>query len=346
MTRDMLWNGINPLIIAEVGINHNGDLNIALEMIEVAKNAGADVVKFQTFKASEMVAGDSTYTYETGGQIVTETQLKMFSRYEFRDDAWKILKSKCDEVGVIFMSTPQNISDLDLLESLGITAIKVGSDDLVNTPMLENFASRGLPLIFSIGMGFAEEVERALNSLGWPQKPDLAALVCTSQYPTPVNYANLKRIQTLKSKYPGLTVGFSDHTIGNHAAIVARTLGAQIFEKHFTLDNEMIGPDHSFSPNPEDLKSWVEAIRSTDVILGTGELEPDEFEIDMRNLAHRSIHSAVAISKGQIITEDMIAMLRPNTGLAPHRVGEILGHRSNKDIMVGEPIQLSYVDLS
>ena len=139
-------------------------------------------------------------------------------------------------------------------------------------------------------------------------------------------------------------MGFSDHTIGNHAAIVARTLGAQIFEKHFTLDNEMIGPDHAFSPNPEDLKSWVEAIRSTDVILGTGELEPDEFEIDMRNLAHRSIHSAVAISKGQIITEDMIAMLRQNTGLAPHRVGEILGHRSNKDIMVGEPIQLFYVD--
>jgi len=341
MTPGPIWNSVDPLIIAEVGVNHNGDLHIALEMIDVAHDAGADVVKFQTFKASEIVSGDSTYTYKSNGRTITETQHNMFSRYEFEDNVWQILKAKCDEVGIIFMSTPQNISDLEILISVGIPAIKVGSDDLINTPLLVNFASRDLPVIFSTGMGHMEEFTRALESLGWPQKTDLAALVCTSQYPTPNKYANVKRIKTLMNLYPSLTIGYSDHTTGNHSAIVARSLGAKIFEKHFTLDTKMEGPDHSFSPDPVELKEWIDSIRSTDVVLGTGDIGPDEFELDMRDLAHRSIHASTSIAKGEIISESMIVMRRPNTGLAPHRLSELLGRQAIRDITMGDPIQLT-----
>jgi len=344
MTGSIIWELIEPLIIAEVGINHNGNLETAIEMIHVAKNVGADVVKFQTFKAKEIVSGESTYTYESNGKQVTETQLEMFSRYELDEKLWPVLKSECEKAGIIFMSTPQNSSDLDVLISIGLPAIKVGSDDLVNIPMLEDYASRGLPIIISTGMSYLEEIDRALRAIGWPKNSDVSALVCTSQYPTANEFANVARVETLRNAFPGLIVGFSDHTEGNQAAVIARTLGARIFEKHFTLNKSMEGPDHSFSPDPDELRDWVTAIRSTDEILGSGVIAPDCNELVMRNIAHRSAHAGVCISAGEVITKNMVVMLRPNIGLAPHRLQELIGKKAVHDIQAGQPLHLNLVN--
>ena len=225
-----------PYCIAEVGINHNGDLNRALEMIKVAKKSGADVVKFQTFKATEMCGNpNQQFTYKSQGKTITEPMVKMFERNELSRDDWFSIKKECDNNSIEFMSTPQNFTDLELLLEVGISAIKVGSDDFTNLPLLESYAKTGLPLIVSSGMADLSEVFRSLNLLGAFDGKQIALLQCTSQYPTQPTDVNLKRIRTLKSSFPMLEVGFSDHTQGVLASSLSVAFGATIFEKHFTF---------------------------------------------------------------------------------------------------------------
>jgi len=254
-----------PYCIAEVGINHNGDISIAKRMIESAKAAGADAVKFQTFKAEEFCGNpDQTFTYFSQGQRVTESMLTMFKRYELQPEHWQAIKVHCEMVGITFFSTPQNRSDLDLLLEIGVPAVKVGSDDFTNLPLLRSYIESQLPLILSCGMSDLAEVHQALEMAGWFDGYSVALLLCTSQYPTPAEDVNINKLTTLHQAFPGLLLGFSDHTQGPLAAALAVARGARIFEKHFTLDQNMVGPDHWFSEEPAGLTKWISHIREAD----------------------------------------------------------------------------------
>ena len=245
----------SPYCIAEVGLNHNGSISRAKEMIVAAKSAGANAVKFQTFKAAELCSDRSQmYTYNSCGETVTESMHDMFKRYELPEYAWSELRTFADDNHIDFFSTPQNISDLKLLLPLSPPFIKIGSDDFTNLPLLRSYRATNIPLILSCGMSDISEVHNALDATGWYEGADVSVLVCTSLYPTPSDSVNIRRVTTLLSAFPGLQVGFSDHTIGSNAAVMAVSLGACIFEKHFTLSNDLPGPDHSFSENPESLK--------------------------------------------------------------------------------------------
>lgn len=269
--------GKQPIIAAEVGLNHNGSIDRAIEMIGIAKTAGCDIVKFQTFKASEFCDPKATYTYLSQGLKVTELMSEMFKRCELPDKAWPILKAECDRQGILFLSTPQNPSDLDKIIDL-LPAIKIGSDDAVNYQLLDYYASKGLPLILSTGMTFGEEIYI-------PELTECVLLVCTSLYPCPHRYANLKRIITLRdynAHDPFIKVGFSDHTMGNTAAITAVGAGAVFFEGHMTLDPNLPGPDHHWSRNPGELLSWVSSIREAWELMGSGLME-----LSARELANK-----------------------------------------------------------
>ena len=339
--RRYIGNQCRPYIIAEAGINHNGEIEKAFAMIDLAKSVGADAVKFQTFKAEEFVGdGKLTYTYKSQDKLVTESMLTMFQRYEFGREDWYKIKKKCDDVDICFLSTPQNRSDLDLLLALGIPAVKVGSDDLTNLPLLKSYALTKLPLLISCGMSNMAEIYQALDSIGTLQGYPTILFVCTSQYPTPPKDSNLLRIKTLLNIFPKLYLGFSDHTTGSLAATVAVGLGAIAFEKHFTLDNDLPGPDHWFSANPIQLKNWVDSIRAANIMLGHGIVEPTKREMINKKEFQRVIVAAKDIKKGDIFTGESFVMLRisEGKGFPPMFVDYLLGKTSIRDIKKGEPI--------
>ena len=335
----------SPYCIAEVGINHNGDLALAKRMIEAAKAAGADAVKFQTFKAEEFCGDpDQTFTYYSQGRSVTEPMLEMFKRYEFPLEAWQEIKKHCEGVGITFFSSPQNRSDLNLLLELSVPAIKVGSDDFTNLPLLRSYAETKLPIILSCGMSDLAEVHQALETVGWFEGYPIALLLCTSQYPTPQEDVNIAKLTTLQQAFPGLLVGFSDHTQGSLAAALAVARGANIFEKHFTLDHNLTGPDHWFSEEPEELAKWIGTIQSAFVSLGSAFIRPTNAEKEMRTIARRSVLALRDINKGDVFDENNIGLRRPGGGLPPVMFGQILGLKATRSIPLGE--QLALGDMS
>jgi len=330
-----------PFIIAEAGINHNGEADKALEMVRVAKQAGADAVKFQTFKAHEFVGDENqTYTYRSQGKEVTESMLAMFRRCELPRDTWFAIKAECDRQGIIFISTPQNRSDLDLLLEVGIPAVKVGSDDFTNLPLLKNYATTGLPLILSCGMADLGEVCRSLETVGAMDGYPVVLLLCTSEYPTPPANVNLRKLRTLQAAFPMVPMGFSDHTIGSLASSLAVALSACMFEKHFTLDKGLPGPDHWFSEVPTDLAFWAESIRIAQMMLGQAVVRPTEAEREMRKIARRSVVALRNVARGEIFTSSNIALRRPGTGLPPEMFELVLGKTATRDILAGEPVNM------
>ena len=323
----------SPFIIAEAGINHNGDLNIAKKMILAAKEAGVDAVKFQTFYAKDFIQDRSvTYTYKSQGKEITEPIIDMFERSEFTREEWIEIKQFCDEQNILFLSTPGNVSDLELLMSIGVKAIKVGSDDFVNIPLIRRYSMEDVPLILSCGMATEEEIDLTIKEAEVNSKNKLCLLLCTSQYPTPAEDVNILRLVSLKNKYPELVVGFSDHTEGSTAAVMAVSCGACVFEKHFTLDRNLPGPDHWFSETPDSLKIWVNSIKEANEMLGKPELKPTEAEVKIRDEYHRSITTASEIKKGDIFTEDNLCMRRPGNGLPGYMWDDVIGKRATKDI--------------
>jgi N,N'-diacetyllegionaminate synthase len=333
-----------PYCIAEVGINHNGDLALAQRMIEAAKAAGADAVKFQTFKAQEF-CGDpqQTFTYTSQGQPVTEPMLEMFQRCEFRTEAWRSIKAHCNAVGITFFSTPQNRGDLDLLLEIGVPAVKVGSDDFNNLPLLRDYAKSKLPMILSCGMSDLGEVHQALDAAGWFDGCPTALLLCTSQYPTPPEDVNILRLTTLQEAFPGLLVGFSDHTQGPQAAALAVALGARIFEKHFTLAHDLPGPDHWFSEDPEGLATWIAGIRNANTLLGSPFVRPTQAEKEMRLIARRSVVALRDISIGETLDKTNIGLRRPGDGLPPYLIASVMGLMATRAIKRGE--RLTFGDM-
>ena len=325
--------GYPPFIIAEAGINHNGKVETAFEMIKVAKNAGADAIKFQTFKTEEFV-GDPylTYTYRSQGKEITESMFEMFKRYEFNRDKWFLIKKKCDEEGIMFLSTPQNRSDLDVLLEVGVPAIKVGSDDFTNLPLLRSYVETGLPLIVSCGMSDLSEVHNALEVIGFFQEYPTILMLCTSEYPTPPESVNLLKLRTLSHAFPGIVLGFSDHTLGPLASALAVSLGACVFEKHLTLNRDLPGPDHWFSEEPEGLKEWANSIRRAFIMLGKAEVRPTKAEMEMRLLARRSIIALKDLKKGETLTLENTGLRRPGNGLPPGMLDKVIGMKATHDI--------------
>lgn len=275
-----IGEGHAPFIVAEAGINHNGSIDLALQMVTAAKEAGCDAIKFATLKAAEFCNPAHMISYRYDGELVTESELDMFRRSELPDDAWRTIKAECDRHEIIFFSTPQNESDLDLLMSVGVPCIKVGSDDLTNLALLRAYASRGLPMILSTGMADAFDIHAAFQAIN-ERRDEPAPLVicaCTSEYPCPPQDANLLRVKRMRGIFKHTPIGFSDHTTGSEAAVVAAALGACYFEKHFTMDNTLRGPDHDFSASPNELWAWADGIRLAHVLLGDGEIKPTEQE--------------------------------------------------------------------
>jgi sialic acid synthase SpsE len=335
--------GLSPFVVAEVGINHNGSLESALEMIHVAHRAGCDAVKFQTFKADEFVNDPGQmFTYRSQGQEVTESMLAMFQRYELPPSAWQVIKEECARVGILFFSTPQNQSDLDILLRVGVPAVKVGSDDFTNLPLLKGYARSGLPLILSSGMSDLAEAHQALETVGALEGYPTILLVCTSQYPTPPADANLARIKTLQSAFPTVPIGFSDHTRGAVAATVAVALGACFLEKHFTLSHDLPGPDHWFSEDPQSLAEWVGTIRAAEQMLGNPLVRPTTTERGHKREYQRRIVAARDIRGGEIITEDALTLRRVagGRGVPPIFMPQLLGHAAPRDYSRGDPIEL------
>ena len=294
--------GNPPFIVAEAGINHNGEIDKGFKMIEIAKKAEVDAIKFQTFKAEEFVGKDLKYTYRSQGKEVTESMLDLHKRCEFSREEWFKIKKKCDEEKILFLSTAQNRSDLDLLLELGIPAIKVGSDDFTNIPLLKNYVTTGLPLILSCGMANLGEIYETLNAVGSLDGYPTILLLATTQYPTPAEDANLLKLRTLASAFPMIPLGFSDHTRGSLASSLAVALGAYMFEKHFTLNRNLPGPDHWFAEDPTSLHDWANTIRLSVEMMGNSIVRPTETEEHrMKNLARRSIVALRDISKGEIL---------------------------------------------
>ena len=336
--------GYDPFIIAEAGINHNGDMKLAKQMVIAAKDAGVDAVKFQTFYAKDFIQDRTLmYSYTSQGKKITEPIIDMFERCEFTKEQWKELKEYCDSEGILFLSTAGNVSDLELLLSIGIKAVKVGSDDFVNIPLIRRYAKENIPLLLSCGMATEDEIELTLKNAGFQNGKDLCLFLCTSQYPTPPEDVNIRKLTTLQQKYPDLIVGLSDHTNGSTAAVMAVALGAAIFEKHFTLDHDLPGPDHWFSETPETLKQWVQKIREAYRMLGSKKLQPTETEMKQRVEYHRSITTAKLVKKGEVFSEDNLCMRRPGDGLPASTWDNIIGKRASRDIAAN--IQLKQEDI-
>lgn len=334
-----------PFIIAEAGINHNGDLDLAKQMVLSAKEAGADAVKFQTFHAEEFIQDrTATYTYKSQGKEITESMLEMFKRNEFSVDEWFEIKRFCVEQNITFLSTPQNETDLTLLLKIGIGAIKVGSDDFVNIPLIKRYAKEKLPMLLSCGMANKDEIEITISSVRDISPAPIVLFLCTSQYPTPPEDVNITKLTTLRQNYPNITLGLSDHTQGIEAAVMATALGAKFFEKHFTLSHDFKGPDHWFSADPTELKEWVNSIRLAHKMLGSSELKPTNSELSMRKIAHRSITVLKDIKKGDLFSEQNIGMRRPGEGIPGSMWDNVVGKSACRDLIAGT--QLTWEDIN
>lgn len=333
-------------VIAEVGINHNGDLALAKQMILAAKDCGANCVKFQTFKAEEFVSDSKqTYTYSSQGKEITESMLEMFKRYEFSKEEWIEIVSFCKENEIEFCSTAQNFSDLVFLNSIcDLPFIKVGSDDLTNIELMKKYAKFGKRMIISAGMAYAFEIEDAVEAIRSVGNENITVLHCVSCYPTMPDEVNLKKIPAIREAF-GIDVGYSDHTIGSSAAVGAVCFGATIIEKHFTLDKDMPGPDHWFASDVADLRQYVLDIRSIEKAIGSSILKPTKKEMGMRDLARRKIVASRDIEIGHIISQSDLTFKRADgEGLAPKDIDFIIGRKLKAGLLKNDLITLNNLD--
>lgn len=311
-------------IIAEAGVNHNGEIEKAKELIDVARSAGADAVKFQTFVTDNLVTkGSEKAEYQKKATKHNESQYDMLSRLEFSAATFNQLSSYAKKKGILFLSTPFDTTSVEILEKLKIPAYKISSGDLTNLPLLKKIAELKKPIILSTGMATLGEIEESVVFLRSENTTDLALLHCTTQYPTDLCCVNLKNMNTLRCAFQ-CPVGYSDHTEGLTAAITAVALGACIIEKHFTLDRNLPGPDHQASIDPATLKLMVDTIRDVETILGEEIRKPSLDEIKIQKIARKSIVAAANIKKGEKFAEKTIAIKRPGNGIPPKFLHQIL----------------------
>jgi len=329
-------------VIAEIGVNHDGDANRAKEMIHAAAAAGADAVKFQSFTTKRLLSGNLpkvAYIEEHQSESIDA----MFRRLELPRETFALLAQEAAVAGVDFFSSPFDADWVDFLVALGVPAIKVASGEITNVPLLEHMATKGLPLILSTGMSEMVEVENACGWI-WDQGcEDLVVLQCTSNYPAAIKDANLRTIATLRNTL-GCPVGFSDHTTGPMAAVVAVSLGACVLEKHFTLDVGMQGPDHAASADPDTFQKMVQDIRHTETLLGSGVKAATSDEQEIKKFARRSVVAARDLKAGTILVLSDLDVKRPDTGISPGRITELVGRRLTLDLAGDTLLNLDYLE--
>lgn len=327
-------------IIAEAGVNHNGDILLAKKLIDAAVEAEADAVKFQTFIPEKVIstfAEKAEYQKETTGG--DESQLDMVRKLWLSYDSFVELDAYCKSKGIMFLSTPFDIPSLDFLMTLNIPYIKIPSGEITNYPLLMAAAKKKLPVIMSTGMSTLEEIAFAQKILLDNGTPEVALLHCNTEYPTPFEDANIKAMLAIKERFGG-KVGYSDHTLGIEAPIAAAALGAEIIEKHFTLDRTMEGPDHSCSLEPSELKAMVSAIRNIEKALGSGEKAPSLSETKNMDIARKSIVAARNIKAGEVFSEENLDVKRPGNGISPIKWFDVIGKTASRDFVADELIEL------
>jgi len=330
-------------IIAEAGINHNGNIKLAKKLIDKAVDAKADAVKFQTFK-SEGVATENANIAEYAKKNIGKNpkQIELIKKYELEYDDFKILKDYCDKKNIIFLSTPHSFDAIDFLADI-VPAFKFGSGDLTNIPALQHAAKKNKPLILGTGMATLSEVKNALNAIKKTGNNQIIALHCTTNYPCPFEEANMNSMKTMQKELDCL-VGYSDHTRGISIPIMAVSFGAVVIEKHFTIDKTLPGPDHKASLEPDELKNMIKEIRNTEKALGNFEKKPTKSEKEIMKLVRKSLIANKDIQKGTTIQVDMIIIKRPGTGLKPVEIKNIIGKKAKKSIKKDEIIQKNMVE--
>jgi N,N'-diacetyllegionaminate synthase len=312
-------------IIAEAGVNHNGDLDMALRLIDAAVKAGANAVKFQTFSADRLVTRQARKAaYQQQTTDTQESQHAMLKRLELSVSDHERLVAHAQAQGIVFLSTPFDHASADLLFELDVAAIKIGSGELTNLPLLAHVARQKRPIILSTGMAYLGEVEEAVCCIQAHSDAALILLHCVSNYPAQEADVNLRAMLTMRQAF-GLPVGYSDHTVGMAVSIAAVALGACVIEKHFTLDRSLPGPDHRASLEPDEIRAMVQAIRSVEAALGDGIKRPAANEADTARVARKSVVSQVAIPAGTVITAGMLAIKRPGSGILPRYLTQIVG---------------------
>ena len=319
---------MHTFIIAEAGPNHNGDFETALRLVDAAKRAGVDCVKFQTFVSEELIS-------KTTG--ADESQYEMLKKLELSFDQFRELKKYCDETGIMFLSTPFDIPSVHFLQELDIAFWKIPSGEITNFPYLVEIAKTHKDVVMSTGMSEMEEIAAAIKVLRENGAGRISLLHCNTEYPTPFEDVNLRAMDTLRDAF-GVPVGYSDHSLGISVPIAAAARGAQIIEKHFTLDKNMVGPDHKASLEPQELCDMVSAIRNIEKALGSAEKKPSASEKKNMAVARKSIVARTAIRAGEILTEQNLAVKRPGSGISPMRWNEIVGTIARKDYIEDELI--------
>ncbi|MCX7748442.1 MAG: N-acetylneuraminate synthase [Clostridia bacterium] len=325
-------------IIAEAGVNHNGSMETAKKLVDMAVESGADAVKFQTFKAYEAVgtfAPKAAYQIENTGE--SGSQYEMAKQLELPFECFREIKAYCDGKGILFISTPDGSESLNYLVSLKVTLIKIGSSDVTNVEFLKEIGHTGLPIILSTGMSTLGEVEEALKIINSTGNTKVRLMHCTTDYPTRIEDVNLRAMVTLRNAFK-ISVGYSDHTTGIEAAVAAVALGAEFLEKHITLDKNMEGPDHKASMDFAEFRKYIAAVRNAEILLGDGIKRPTKREKEMMNQVRRSIVASTYLEEGTVITKELLAYKRPGIGILPKFADIIIGKRIKRNLEKDEPI--------
>jgi N,N'-diacetyllegionaminate synthase len=327
-------------VIAEAGVNHNGDIEIAKKMIAIAKSCGVDAIKFQTFKSEKLVSKFANKAdYQISNTKNNDSQLEMVKKLELSYSEFYNLKKYCDELDIIFMSTPFDFESINFLNELEMDTYKIPSGEITNLPYLRKIAKLNKSIIMSTGMSTLDEIEQAITILKDNGTEDITLLHCTTEYPAPIDEINLKAMCSLKEKFE-LNIGYSDHTTGIEVPIAAVAMGAKVIEKHFTLDKTMEGPDHKASLEPDELSAMVKAIRKIELALGDGVKKPSKSEVKNINIARKSIVANCPIKKGEAFTENNITVKRPGNGISPMKWDIVLGQLAKRDFVEDELIEI------
>lgn len=327
-------------IIAEAGVNHNGNIETAMKLVDAAASAGADAIKFQTFKAENLVCKNAVkaeYQLETTNE--EESQFDMLKKLELTPEMHERLMAYCKQKGIMFLSTPFDMESLHYLNEKKIEIIKIPSGEITNYPFLKEIGITGKKVILSSGMSTLEEVGDAVKVLKKSGSKEITVLHCNTEYPTPYTDVNLSAMLTLKKEL-GVEVGYSDHTQGIEVPIAATALGATVIEKHFTLDKNMEGPDHKASLEPDELKNMVRALRNVEAAIGNGKKEPSESEKRNISVVRKSIVAKCDIAEGEVFTEDNLTTKRPGTGVSPMLWQQVIGRKAKRNFSVDELIEI------
>lgn len=317
------------LVIAEIGVNHNGDIGLAKEMIAAAKDAGVDVVKFQTYMAEEVMTDQTPLAGYMKG--VDKSFLELARRLELSFDETLVLQAYANQIGIEFLSSPFDVPSTEFLGAIGMRRMKIPSGETVNPFLLRAAAATKLPLIVSTGMATLKEVRRSLEFLRSHDSGPITVLHCTTQYPAEYRFCNLRAMATLAQEF-SLPVGYSDHTPGIEISLAAVALGASVIEKHFTLDKKLPGPDQSASLEPHELRALVEGVRNINLALGDGEKRPWPVEIDVAKVARKSVVAARDMSAGHVIMDGDLTAKRPGTGIPAMDVEQVIGRKLARNV--------------